>query len=120
MYLNRRAELEGWDIEQEFRRAFSLKGQVAAIVAALLIAFAVPAQAQPQSSSPSGAPSRDEIARAVDTVKADPNLSTERTIKTLKWRGSSPKNPVKFPGWLKWIGSLFAWIAESTRLLIWC
>jgi len=23
MYLNRRAELEAWDIEQEFRRAFS-------------------------------------------------------------------------------------------------
>jgi hypothetical protein len=24
MYLNRRAELEAWDIEQEFRRAFTL------------------------------------------------------------------------------------------------
>ena len=24
MYLNRRAELEAWDIEQEFRRAFAL------------------------------------------------------------------------------------------------
>jgi hypothetical protein len=24
MYLNRRAELEAWDIEQEFRRAFSV------------------------------------------------------------------------------------------------
>ena len=122
MYLNRRAELEGWDIEQEFRRAFSLKGQVAAIVAALLIVIAVPAHAaQQREPGPTGdAPTREEIARAIETVKADPNLATERTIKTLRWRGATPKGPVKFPGWLAWIGSLFAWIAESTRVLIWC
>jgi hypothetical protein len=30
-----------------------------------------------------------------------------------------PKSPVRWPGWLSWIGGLFAWIAESTRLLVW-
>ena len=120
MYLNRRAELEGWDIEQEFRRAFSLKRQVAATVAALLIVFAIPAYARQQPSQPNESPSREEIAKAVETVKTDPNLATERTIKTLRWKGATPTGPTKFPGWLAWIGSLFAWIAESTRVLIWC
>lgn len=120
MYLNRRAELEGWDIEQEFRRAFSLKAQVAAIVAALLIGIAVPAHAAQQPAAAREAPGRDEIARAIETVKADPNLATERTIKTLRWRGDTPRNRVRFPGWLAWIGSLFVWIAESTRVLVWC
>jgi len=120
MYLNRRAELEGWDIEQELRRAFRLKGHVAAIVAALLIVVAVPAYAGQQLPVvPSEAPTRDEIAKAVETVKADPNLATERTIKTLRWKGTRPAGPVKFPGWLAWIGSLVAWIAESTRVVIW-
>ena len=120
MYLNRRAELEGWDIEQEFRRAFGLTAQAAAIVAALLILIAVPAYAAPQPAAARDVPTRDEIARAIETVKADPNLATERTIKTLRWRGATPKGPAKFPGWLAWIASLFAWIAESTRVLIWC
>ena len=122
MYLNRRAELEGWDIEQEFRRAFGLKRQVAAIVATLALFTAVPAHATPpQQPTPSHeTATRDEIARALETVKADPNLATERTIKTLRWRSTTSNKRVKFPGWLAWIGSLFTWIAESTRVLIWC
>lgn len=122
MYLNRRAELEAWDIEQEFRRAFSVKGHIAAaMLAAILIGTAVPAlAARPASKGVAGAPDRAAIDRAIESVKADPNLATERTIKTLRWKGSMPKGPVKFPGWMSWLGSFFAWIAESSRVLIWC
>ena len=122
MYLNRRAELEAWDIEQEFRRAFSVKAQIAgAMVAAMLIGTALPGlAAQPTSRGVSSAPDRAAIDRAIESVKADPNLATERTIKTLRWKGSMPKGPVKFPGWLSWLLAFFGWIAESSRVLVWC
>jgi hypothetical protein len=122
MYLNRRAELEAWDIEQEFRRAFSVKASIAAaMLAAILIGTAVPAlAAQPTSQGVSSAPDRAAIGRAIESVKADPNLATERTIKALRWKGPMPKGPTKFPGWLSWLGAFFGWIAESTRVLVWC
>jgi hypothetical protein len=119
MYLNRRAELEGWDIEQEFRRAFTTtRYAAAAIVAAMLIFAAVPLGAAPPAAARE-APDQAQIARAIESVKADPNLSPQQSIRTLRWRGSMPKSPVRWPGWLSWIGGLFAWIAESTRLLVW-
>ena len=41
-----------------------------------------------------------EIARALDAVKADPNLATERTIKTLRWKIVGAAEPAQMPGWL--------------------
>jgi hypothetical protein len=122
MYLNRRADLEAWDIEQEFRRAFSPKAHIAAaVLAAVLIGTAVPVlAAQPAFTGVSRAPDRAAIDRAIESVKADPNLATERTIKTLRWKGSIPNRQTKFPGWMPWLASFFGWIAESTRVLVWC
>lgn len=122
MYLNRRAALEAWDIEQEFRRAFSVKAQIAAaMLAAIVIGTAVPAlAAQPSSHGVSSVPDRTAIERAIESVKADPNLATERTITTLRWKGSNAKQPMEFPGWLSWLAAFFAWLTESTRVLVWC
>jgi hypothetical protein len=122
MYLNRRAELEAWDIEQEFRRAFSVKTHIAAAICAFILigTAAPPLFAQPMIGGVSAAPDRAAIDRAVESVKADPNLATERTIRTLRWRGSMPKGPMQFPGWISWLGSFFGWVAESTRVLVWC
>jgi hypothetical protein len=121
MYLNRRAELEAWDIEQEFKRVFSVKAHIAgAMLAAILIGTAVPAlAAQPAPASASSAPDRAAIDRAIESVKADPNLATERTIKTLRWKGSMPGGALNFPGWLPWLAGFFGWMAESTRFLVW-
>jgi hypothetical protein len=118
MYLNRRAELEGWDIEQEFRRAFPSRGLAAAVMVAIVLACAAPVRAS-QPVAAREAPDEAEISRALATVKADPNISPERTIKTLRWKGATPKMPSRWPGWLSWIGGFFGWIAESTRVLIW-
>jgi hypothetical protein len=83
--------------------------------------------AQPASRPRDAAPSPPEIARALDTVRADPNLSPERTIKTLRWKSKPPAGQTRMPGWLSgilrvfsWIRGLFAWIAESARVLVWC
>ena len=75
------------------------------------------AAAQPSSAVPGGAPNHAEIARAVEEVKADPNLATERTIKTLRWKESS--KPSRTPSWLTWLAGLFSWVGEFTRVLIW-
>ena len=92
----------------------------AAIVAVLLIAAppaAPAAQGGPVSST--ATPGRAEIARAIDRVKADPNLATERTIKTLRWKATTAQKPSKWPGWLSWIGGFFGWLAESIRAIVW-
>jgi hypothetical protein len=92
--------------------------------AAILAAFAIAAHpaapaAQGDPARASGTPDRAEIARAIDAVKADPNLSTERTIKTLRWKTAAARKSWKWPGWLSWIGGLFGWIAESMRAIVW-
>jgi hypothetical protein len=61
-----------------------------------------------------------EITRALDAVKADPNLATERTIKTLHWNGSiAPPKRSRTPEWLIWIAGLFRWFEQSARVLVW-
>jgi hypothetical protein len=63
-------------------------------------------------------PTRADVARAIERVSADPNLATERTIRTLRWRTSGDKPK---PGaWVAWLGGLFRWLEQSARVLVWC
>jgi Domain of unknown function (DUF4129) len=89
-----------------------------AIVAALLLLATVDAQRVREVQGHEG-PQAAEIDRAVAKVKADPNLATEQTIKTLKWRSSSESKPFSFPDWLRWTVDLFQWIERSARALVW-
>lgn len=66
------------------------------------------------------APDENEILDALDEVGADPNLSPERTIRTLKWLGDDDEPEQREPaGWLSWLGGLFQWIGSASRLLVW-
>jgi hypothetical protein len=120
MYLNRRADLEAWDIEQEFRRAFVRPlAHTVTIAAVFLVTLSVGAaavQAQSVAARRQG-PGQAEITRAIEIVKADPNLTPERTIKTLRWKESNARR-ARSP-WLAWIAGFFAWLAQSARLLVW-
>jgi hypothetical protein len=92
----------------------------AAAIAAMVIAVSLAASAaQPGSTMSAGTADRAEIARALDAVKADPNLATERTITTLRWK-LSPSKPGRIPDWLSWIAGLFTWVGETARVLVWC
>jgi hypothetical protein len=89
------------------------------LASAMLIAAPLPeAASRPEPATAAAAPSRAEIAGAIEAVKADPNLATERTIKTLRWK-SSASTARGTPGWLAWIIDLFRWIGESARVLVW-
>lgn len=61
----------------------------------------------------------DDISRALEIVRADPNLATEQTITTLHWKDSGEKPRSKMPAWLLWITGLFTWFGQSARILMW-
>jgi hypothetical protein len=90
------------------------------MAALLAVALSVGAAAvQPEPARPNAANfGPAEITRALDVVKADPNLISERTIKTLRWKRTATP-PRHIPGWLAWIAGLFRWLDESARLLVW-
>ncbi|HEU4786975.1 MAG TPA: DUF4129 domain-containing protein [Gemmatimonadaceae bacterium] len=66
-----------------------------------------------------GAPAPVAVARALEIVKADPNLATERTIKTLRWRETGEQKRSGLPSWLVWIIGLVRWLEQSARYLVW-
>lgn len=93
----------------------------AAVFAALLMMLSGPAAvAEPAGPrADDGRPQDAEIVRAIEIVKADPNLGTERTIKTLRWKESKGK-PWRILEGLSWLGGFFRWLDQSARVLIWC
>lgn len=85
-------------------------------LAAMLTVFAAADVSQPAP------PPLDEatVARAVDRVKADPNLATQRTIKSLRWKEpTASPTPGSRPAWLDWFRDFFRWIDQSARVLVW-
>jgi hypothetical protein len=71
------------------------------------------------TESKGGAPTQGDIARALETVKADANLAAERTINTLRWKTSASSKPSGTPVWLTWLAGLFRWMDRSARVLVW-
>lgn len=139
-YLNRRTELEGWDIELAFRR---LRERLLAATTALALVAGVllapmPSHAQdaperttaPQCRMPDydetpleqafGGQYRKATSfdRAAERVYEDPRLSPKRKVTTWKPRRESPESPDdwKPPRWLAAIG---AFVATAGELLLW-
>jgi hypothetical protein len=78
--------------------------------------------AQEQARAAATQPTDAEIATALARVKADPNLATQQTIKTLRWKNAATPR-AETPSWLAWISwfaDLFRWVDRSARVLMWC
>jgi hypothetical protein len=90
------------------------------LAALLLIAASAPAPmaARPQPGAMAPAPTREEIGRALEDVKADPLLAAERTFKTLRWNEASQRErrTSSAPAWL---AGLFRWLDQTARVLVW-
>jgi hypothetical protein len=70
-------------------------------------------------SSAAAAPDEVEVEQALEQVRKDPNLSAERTIRTLKWvRGDDEPERPPSSGWA-WVRGMFDWIAGTSRVLLW-
>jgi hypothetical protein len=92
-------------------------GGIAFLAWLLLAAIAGGQTADPPASQPFA---DTEIAKAVETVRADPNLGGTRTIRTLRWRQSEGQtSDWGWLSWFSWLGDLFRFIAGSGRALFW-
>jgi hypothetical protein len=98
------------------RRALHAWLVAAGLVAAALSRGAATAAAQPPPIE-AGRPDDAEIEQALDSVRADPNLSPQRKVRTLRWTGGREQTP-RAP-WLIWIVQTAMWAAESARRLVW-
>lgn len=97
-----------------------MRSRVELLLAAIVVALATAAAPAPARADQEGARADDaDVARALETVKADPNLATERTIRILKWKETNEPTRSKPPGWLAWVAGFFGWMAQSTRVLVW-
>jgi hypothetical protein len=77
LYLNRRTELEGWDIELVFRRMAQRLGTLASGGMAALLVIAICFLPQPlMAEEPAGPLPVTESARIIDAVLADPDFDT--------------------------------------------
>ncbi len=133
LYLNRRSELEGWDIEVNFRRMTQrveearqrLTAHIGASVQAVLLAIALglginliapPAHAQEtvaENTAPAIAPEpqaefvwpQGEIKQRIETILKDPSKFGE---KKTEWRWEKRKEPEKKDGpQSSWLDQLF-------------
>ena len=131
LYLNRRAELEAWDVELRFRslaqrQSRDTVGRSATRTAAVALLFlAVSAATTYAQTSPatdpaprtSGAPSPAK--RIVLDVLRDPVFGVEREV--MEWRPKrTPGTNIapKLPAWLQWIPTVVAVIATAARYLV--
>ena len=97
--------------------------QRAALVAAITLALAcsLPSPVGRCAESDSGKPTREQITAAIEKLKADPNLGTEKKTRQLRRNSTSGTAPQsrELPGWLKWIADAFGWLASTARALLW-
>ena len=99
-----------------------LRNRAALAAAALLLAtMAWGADSSAVVERPeTGAITAPEVKRALEQLKKDPNLSRERTVRTLKWVDSEEKKRKKQDlSWLRWLRELFVWFAQNGRFLFW-
>jgi len=100
-----------------------LRPDLSKLLILVLLAVATPAIT---ATAVKTAPTPQEVDRAIDAIKADPNLATKKTVRRLVWdskeekkKEKEPRKASEWPKWLSWIGDLFGWIAETSQMLFW-
>jgi hypothetical protein len=93
----------------------------ALLLAACFLAAPAPTPAAPfATETGADVPTAGEIDAALAKVKADPNLAAENTIRTLNWKPKEKERETSsWMDWFQWLGALFGWIAQTSRVLVW-
>jgi hypothetical protein len=89
-----------------------LRPELAACVLLSWLGAASPGWCAEQAFSPV------EIEQAIEAVKSDPNLASERTRRELVWDEPQQQKPQR-TGWWQWIADLFGWLAGISQMLMW-
>jgi hypothetical protein len=90
-------------------------GTFAWLAAVLMCIFAPQVMAQSEGS----APTEEEILDALQRVRSDPNLSGERTVRTLRWKKDDEPKQRDQSGFLRWLREFFGWLGQLSRALVW-
>jgi hypothetical protein len=130
LYLNRRAELEGWDIELAFRLLASrrrghparlVRTAAASVLAAILLTHSGH-EAWAMSNQPAGGapitPAPAPPKRVIAEVLADPVFGEVKQAIEWRWR-ERPAAHTDLPWWLQPIGRLVELVARGGRALAW-
>ena len=112
LYLNRRVQLEAWDLELAFRRLGQrLRAGLGRVVATLLLAAACFASPSIRAQAPGVR--LDPKTELKEVLKA-PEFQTWSQERTLHWKGEAAQKtvtPFQIPkGFLKAIGMIFKWL----------
>jgi len=119
LYLNRRVQLEGWDLEQAFRqlgqRARGKAAQALLLVLLACAGFGLRAQDRP-------VPARSEAKAALAEVMKSPEFATTRpTWRLHSRRTSRPDLPQPAPAWIGWalerLAVLLKWLIPASLIL---
>ncbi len=78
-----------------------------------------PAAAVGQAANPDATLSPADVRAAVETLRHDPNLRRDKTIRSLHWVSGKDKPPTPPADAPAWIISLFRFLSESASLLVW-
>ncbi|MDR0441327.1 MAG: hypothetical protein LBI59_10190 [Candidatus Accumulibacter sp.] len=134
LYLNRRSELEGWDIEVAFRHMAEVRADVASparsrrrrgaaagavmLLAGALIVLPVPGASAEEASGENSAAVFGEARRVAQEVLSDPVFGSE--AEEMVWRRRA-REASKTPdenaqdGWLRRFSTIFDWLAQGMR-----
>lgn len=120
LYLHRRSELEGWDIEINFRRmaekvSANLRSTTGVAVAALFALFFAISSPQPAHASASASvdPGPKASKQSIEQVLADPLFGQMEKKSYWKYVGKTEKDESKDLGWLAKFLKLLAKIFEG-------
>ncbi len=140
LYLNRRTEIEGWDIELAFRRLRArllAAGGAALLLGAVFMAPLPSIAATPEAKRAPGCPLPTRTERtlreafgeayvepgafhdAVDRAYADPRLHPQRTVS--QWKPKKPREDrgsMPLPAWLDHIGALIGTLGRAALWLL--
>lgn len=92
-------------------------GSLAALAVAAWLWVGAAGAAEPVSAA-TAPPTDVDIATAIQQLKDDPNLATERQVHRLHWVSKDSPEPEQTPWW-RWISDLLASIAEAGRIFVW-
>ena len=110
LYLNRRIELEAWDIEISFRNLANRKqsaGTGAGRMVATLFVVALLLPVSPTRLEASTDHDRDSAKQLIETVLQDADFGQERTVR--KWRFRDWSETTEDESFPEWIIDFFEW-----------
>ena len=124
LYLNRRTQLEGWDIELAFR-ALARRAERqqashgAGLAAGLMLVLALSMHA-PEGQAAEATVSKERAKEQITQVLRDPLFKTTETVSNWRYVGkkdSGSREPSAFARWMEQFGVVLAWLFKGAMWL---